>query len=98
MNCMHSNIAAKVGGLKTDRKFIEDQHLITISGIDSQIAIYKKYNCEYRQLTDDRMREEEDMSRAHNKFMLKDIIAAISYEVAQAHADFLNVNSGHLYE
>ena len=87
------NIAAKAAGLKTDRKFIEDQHLITISGIDSQIAIYKKYNEEYRQLIDDRMREEEDMSRAHNKFMLKDIIKRNQLEVAQAHADFLNVNS-----
>ena len=87
------NIAAKAAGLKTDRKFIEDQHLITISGIDSQIAIYKKYNEEYRQLTDDRMREEEEMSRAHNKFMLKDIVKRNQLEVAQAQADFLNVNS-----
>lgn len=87
------NIAAKAAGLKTDRKFIDDQHLITIAGIDSQIAIYKKYNEEYRQLTDDRMREEEEMSRAHNKFMLKDIIKRNQLEVAQAHADFLNVNS-----
>ena len=87
------NIAAKAAGLKTDRKFIDDQHLITIAGIDSQITIYKKYNEEYRQLTDDRMREEEEMSRAHNKFMLKDIIKRNQLEVAQAHADFLNVNS-----
>ena len=87
------NIAAKAAGLKTDRKFIDDQHLITIAGIDSQIAIYKKYNEEYRQLTDDRMREEEEMSRAHNKFVLKDIIKRNQLEVAQAHADFLNVNS-----
>ena len=87
------NIAAVAAGLKTDRQFVNDQHRIAIAGIDDQIAIYKKYNEEYRQLSDDRMREEEEMSRAHNKFLLKDIVKRNQLEVAQAHADFLNVNS-----
>lgn len=87
------NIAAVAAGLKTDRQFVNDQHRIAIAGIDDQIAIYKKYNEEYRQLSDDRMREEEEMSRAHNKFLLKDIVKRNQLEIAQAHADFLNVNS-----
>ena len=33
------------------------------------------------------------MSRTHNKFLLKDIVKRNQLEVAQAHADFLNVNS-----
>ena len=92
------NIAAVAAGLKTDRQFVNDQHRIAIAGIDDQIAIYKKYNEEYRQLSDDRMREEEEMSRAHNKFLLKDIVKRNQLEVAQAHADFLECELRNIYE
>ena len=87
------NMTAYDTGLKSYRHFINDQHAITIAGIDKQITIYKKYNEEYRQLVDDRQREEESMMRAHDKFLLKDIELRQQLEAAQAQADFLKPDS-----
>lgn len=87
------NMTAYDTGLKSYRHFINDQHAITIAGIDKQITIYKKYNEEYRQLVDDRQREEESMMRAHDKFLLKDIERRQQLEAAQAQADFLKPDS-----
>lgn len=77
----------------THREYIENQHKIAKEGYEKQIAIYKKYHEEYRQLTDEiareNLREEEDKI----KLNLADIERRRQRELAEAQADFRNASS-----
>lgn len=87
------NILAYKEGKIARREYIENQHKIAKEGYEKQIAIYKKYHEEYRQLTDEiareNLREEEDKI----KLNLADIERRRQRELAEAQADFRNASS-----
>lgn len=87
------NILSYNKGQETYRQYVEKQHKITIAGIDKKIEILKKFNQEYKQLTDDRAEEEKKADEDHTKFLESDTEKRYQMEVALANAAFNNKNN-----
>lgn len=88
-----ANILAYQKGDISYREYVEKQHKLNIDGFDGRIEVLKKYNEDYRQLTDDRAREELEAQQQHNDFLLKDAEKAYRQQVAMAEAEYNNPDS-----
>lgn len=82
------NILAYQQGNETYREYVDKQHKIAIEGYDKRINIYKKYKEDYRQLEDDKAKEELDNENSHNKFLLADIETNYQKEIALAKSEY----------
>ena len=87
------NMLAYEKGEETQRERIEKQHQIAIDGYNKRINIYKKYKEDYRQLEDDKAKEELEKENSHNKFLQADIEANYQKDTALAKAEYSNRDS-----
>lgn len=87
------NILAYQHGEETQRERIDNQHKIAIDGYDKRINIYKKYKEDYRQLEDDKAKEELEKENSHNKFLQADIEANYQKDTALAKAAYSDRDS-----
>ena len=87
------NMLAYQQGEETQRERIDKQHQIAIDGYDKRINIYKKYKEDYRQLEDDKAKEELEKENSHNKFIQADIEANYQKDTALAKAEYSNKDS-----
>lgn len=87
------NMLAYNTGEETQRERIDKQHQIAIDGYDKRINIYKKYKEDYRQLEDDKAKEELEKENSHNKFIQADIEANYQKDTALAKAEYSNKDS-----
>lgn len=87
------NMLAYKKGEETQRERIDKQHQIAIDGYDKRINIYKKYKEDYRQLEDDKAKEELEKENSHNKFIQADIEANYQKDTALAKAEYSNKDS-----
>ena len=87
------NMLAYQKGEETQRERIDKQHQIAIDGYDKRINIYKKYKEDYRQLEDDKAKEELEKENSHNKFIQADIEANYQKDTALAKAEYSNRDS-----
>lgn len=87
------NMLAYNTGEETQRERIDKQHQIAIDGYDKRINIYKKYKEDYRQLEDDKAKEELEKENSHNKFIQADIEANYQKDTALAKAEYINRDS-----
>ena len=87
------NMLAYEKGEETQRERIEKQHQIAIDGYNKRINIYKKYKEDFRQLEDDKAKEELEKENSHNKFVQADIEANYQKDTALAKAEYSNRDS-----
>ena len=87
------NMLAYEKGEETQRERIEKQHQIAIDGYNKRINIYKKYKEDFRQLEDDKAKEELEKENSHNKFIQADIEANYQKDTALAKAEYSNRDS-----